>query len=156
MELGGCLQQELEPDNCGWTLLVSLTVPPSSLTALCWTWTNKSPRQELAVQEEDSLLKRNQISTPPGVTVALDQNLSSLISVLPGATVQDQRQASLTEVRYWRKRVRIFLIYIKIRAHLGVEGQVVSLGQARARLGTLVMMFNFIGLGLALALVQEI
>ena len=148
--------KNLSQDNCGWTLLVSLTVPPSSLTALCWTWTNKSPRQELAVREEDSLLKRNRISAPPGVTVAPDQNRSSLISVLPGATVQDQRQASLTEVRYWRKRVRIFLIYIKIRARLGVEGQVVSLGQARARLGTLVMMFNFIGLGLALALVQEI
>ena len=38
-------------------------------------------------------------SAPPGVTAALDQNRSSLISVLPGATVQDQMQASLTEVK---------------------------------------------------------
>ena len=49
--------KNLSQDNCGWTLLVNLSVPPSSLTALCWTWTNRSPCQELAVREEDSLLK---------------------------------------------------------------------------------------------------
>ena len=57
--------KNLSQDNCGWTLLVSLTVPPSSLTPLCWTWTNKSPCQELAVREEDSLVKRNRIMQRP-------------------------------------------------------------------------------------------
>ena len=72
--LAAVFSKNVSQDNCGWTLLVSLTVPPLSLTALCWIWTNKSPRQELAVREEDSLLKRNRISAPPRVTVALDQN----------------------------------------------------------------------------------
>ena len=88
--------KNLSQNNCGWTLLASLTVPLLNLRGLCWTWTRKSPRQELAVRDEDSLLKRNQISTPPRVTVALDQNRLSLISVLPGVTVQDQMQTSLT------------------------------------------------------------
>ena len=99
MELGGCLQQELEPEQLWLDIAGECYDSSFEFEGFVLDIEKKSPRQELAVREEDSLLKRNWISAPPGVTVALDQNRSSLISVLPGAMVQDQMQASLTEVR---------------------------------------------------------
>ena len=99
MELGGCLQQELEPGQL-WLDVAGESYSSSFEFDGFVLDMDKQEPMPRAVREEDSLLKRNWISAPPGVTVTLDQNQSSLISVLPGATVQDQRQASLTEVRY--------------------------------------------------------
>ena len=100
MELRGCLQQELEPGQL-WLDITGESYSSSfEFDGFVLDMDNRSPRQDLAVREEDSLLKRNRISAPSGVTVAPDQNRSSLISVLPRVMVQDQRQASLTEVRY--------------------------------------------------------
>ena len=95
MELGGCLQQELEPEQLWFDIAGESYGSSFEFEGFVLDM----DKQELAVREEDSLLTRNRISAPPVVTVALDQNLSSLISVLPGATVQDQMQASLTEVK---------------------------------------------------------
>ena len=86
MELGGCLQQEIEPEQL-WFDIAGESYGSSFEFDGFVLDINKSPCQELAVREEDSLLKRNLISALPGVTMALDQNLSSLISVPPRATV---------------------------------------------------------------------
>ena len=98
MELRGCLQQELEPGQ----LWLDITGESYSSSfefdgfVLDMDKQEPTPRAGSSRGRQPAEKKSNQ----PGVTVALDQNRSSLISVLPGATVQDQRQASLTEVRY--------------------------------------------------------
>ena len=65
MELGGCLQQELEPGQL-WLDIAGESYGSSfEFDSFVLDMGKQEPCQELAVREEDSLLKRNRISTRP-------------------------------------------------------------------------------------------
>ena len=100
MELRGCLQQELEPAQL-WLDIAGESFSSSfEFDGFVLDMDKQEPMPKAGSSRGRQPAEKRSDSALPGVTVALDQNRSSLISVLPGATVQDQRQASLTEVRY--------------------------------------------------------
>ena len=157
MELGGCLQQELEPGQL-WLDIAGESYSSSfEFDGFVLDMDKQEPTPRAGSsrgrQPAEKKLDQRPAWSDSGArskSVKSDQCSARSDGTRSKASKSDGGQIL-------KKEGKNLSICIKIRARLGVEGQVVSLGQARARLGkTLVMMFNFIGLGLALALVQEI
>ena len=96
MELAGCLQHELEPGQL-WLDIAGESYSSSfDFDGFVLDMDKQEPSPTAGSSRGRQPAEKKSDQPPPGVTVALDQNRSSL----PGATVQDQRQASLTKVRY--------------------------------------------------------
>ena len=156
MELGGCLQQELEPGQL-W-----LDIAGESYSSyfefdgfvLDMDKQEPTPRAGSSRGRQPAEKKSDQ---RPARSDGGTRSKSFKSDQCPARSDGTRSKASKSDGGQKLKKGGKNLSYLhKNMSRLGAEGQVVPLGQARARLGTLVMTFNFIGLGLALALVQEI
>ena len=156
MELGGCLQQELEPGQL-WLDIAGESYSSSfefDGFVLDMDKQEPTPRAGSSGGRQPAENKSDQ---RPARSDGGARSKSVKSDQCPARSDGTRSKASKSDGGQILKKEGKNLSYLyKDTSHLGVEGQVVSLGQARTRLGTLVMMFNFIGLGLALALVQEI
>ena len=95
MELGGCLQQELEPGQL-WLDIAGESYGSSfEFDGFVLDMDKQEPTPRAGSSRGRQPAEKKSDQRP----VVLDQNQSSLISVLPRAMVQNQRQASLTEVK---------------------------------------------------------